>query len=309
MINVRRYQADQINSDLVDRLAGNSLFASYAFSCLWRSLGGRPVFWTAEEEEHTLAVLCGVEFGIRPVVRFQSMPDGCYCRLAVYDLDMPMQVVVKQRLLDALCKAHYSKLYLYDFFGDFADFNPFESRDCRTSLVAITDNNWQPPDKKIQSEIRKAEREGINVQQFDHSRHMENFLSLMNSTETRHGRKPKYPPEFYRALAELAETDDRIQWSYVEHDGCPVASHIDLIEGDMILNWQVFFDKRFSFLKPNQYLLFRTARESSARGLRYLNLGASPDDAPALRAYKDKWGGHSHDYKCYWKRTGLGRLF
>lgn len=309
MIIVRRYQADQISPDLVNRLAGNSLFASYAFCCLWQSLGGRPVFWTAEEDGHTLALLCGVEFGSRPVVRFQSMPDGCYCRLATSDLVSSQRVVVKQKLIEALHSAGYLKLYLYDFFGEFEGFPPFESLDCCTSMVDISDNNWQPPDKKIQSEIRKAEREGINVEQFDRSRHMENFLLLMDSTETRHGRDPKYPPEFYKALAELSETDERVSWSWVEHEGCPAASHINLIEGDMILNWQVFFDKQFSFLKPNQYLLFRAAKDSSVVGVRYLNLGASPDDAPELEAYKEKWGGYSHHYKCYWKKSGLGRLF
>ena len=80
------------------------------------------------------------------------------------------------------------------------------------------------------------------------------------------------------------------------------------VEGDMVINWQVFFDKQFSFLKPNQYMLYYAARYHAEKGIRFLNLGASPEGAESLDSYKKKWGGNEHRYNCNIYSSTIGRL-
>jgi lipid II:glycine glycyltransferase (peptidoglycan interpeptide bridge formation enzyme) len=254
-----------------------------------------------------VAVLTAVEFGRRPVKRFQSMPDGLYARLVSlddsYNLEDAAGLIVR-----ALADGGYAKVFVNDFYGQFNMPTSFAASDYKTTLVDISEARWQPPDKKVRSEIRKAEREGIEVLKFDAGRHFDRFWTLMKNTEERHLRRPKYPPDFFRALADLARHDDRVHWVYVESDGRAAASHIYLIENDMALNWQIYFDRDFTWLKPNQYLLYHTARMLSGRGVRTLNLGASPPTAEGLQTQKRKWGGRTYGYFCYTCQTGLGRL-
>ena len=164
-----------------------------------------------------------------------------------------------------------------------------------------------PADRKLRSKLRKAERENVKIQPFCRESHMKGFMHLMEETERRHGRKPKYSAQFYNALALLQSHDDRIIWLWCEHDGRPVVSHIRLIEGETALCWQVGSDKSLSYLKANQYMLWYLVGELKRRGVRRLNLGASPPGASGLVAYKSKWGGERYDYNCYVYKSWLGQ--
>ena len=55
-------------------------------------------------------------------------------------------------------------------------------------------------------------------------------------------------------------------------------------------------------------MLFEAAKQLSKRGIRFLNLGATPEDAEGVRVYKEKWGGVEYTYHCYIKHSLLGRL-
>jgi lipid II:glycine glycyltransferase (peptidoglycan interpeptide bridge formation enzyme) len=246
---------------------------------------------------------------MRPVKRFQAMPDGCYGQVYFADsITSDERETIAGLFSEVLLQADYVKLFLFDYYKSFVPTPDMEVQLCTTQLVDLAEPDWAPPDKKLRSEIRKAEREGTKVVPFDASAHMNSFLELMKLTEERHQRKPKYPPEFFQALADLSSNDPRVIWTWCEHEGNAVSSHINFIERDMVLNWQVYFDKSYSFLKANQLMLYSLARRTAERGLKYLNLGASPPDADSLSSYKDKWGARTYEYNCYSTRKLLGRL-
>jgi hypothetical protein len=306
-MTVAKVYADDLSESLRTLVDQSALFSSVGFARIWEAVGGRPVYWVVDGEDGTEAVLCGVEFGRGLLRRFQSMPDGCYgsfFRTGKQAADS----VVSAALLEIIVHQGYARTYVYDYYGSFSATPGFDVVTCSTSLVDISSPNWQPPDKTLQSEIRKAEREGVGIIPFDADLHLDAFMRLMIHTDRRHGRRPRYPLEFYRRLARLAHTDGRVLWRVVEHEGELAASHIYFIDRDLVLNWQVCFDKRFSFLKPNQYLLASTARLAASRGIRVLNLGASPEDAETLAAYKKKWGGEEYTYCCLQRRSWLGTL-
>ena len=133
-------------------------------------------------------------------------------------------------------------------------------------------------------------------------------MSLMHRTETRHGRPPKYKPEFYRDLAKLAMTDERVKWLVCEHENALAASHIYLVEGEQLFYWQAFFDKEYAYLKANQFMTYSMVRELAGRGAAVLNTGATPPDAEGLSDYKRKWGGRSYAYPILERRSWIGGL-
>ncbi len=308
-MKLSRYQLEHFDHSIYSSFTDTSFFASAGFLRLWQSIGGRPVVWAAEAESKYIGLLPGIEFGKGPVRRFQAMPDGCYGRI-YFSAETPEdeRQKIAELFSEVLVEAGYAKLFLFDFHGTFVPGADMQTERCSTQLVDISGRDWQPPDKKLQSEIRKSEREGVVIENFDRDRHMPGFLDLMQRTEERHGRGPKYPPEFFKALSDLAAEDPRVIWTWCEHEGEAVSSHISFVDGTMVLNWQVYFDKKFSFLKANQLMLYSLAREMAAKGITTLNLGASPPEADSLSSYKEKWGAQIFKYPCYSRSNLLGRL-
>jgi len=307
-MKVSRYSLSEISWEAIAPLIGDSFFGSVGFANLWRAIGGKPVYWIAEENGALAAVLPGVEFGFAPFKRFYAMPDGCYGRLFFADSHTDNKEAVATSCLDALSKAGYVKTYIYDFYACLPAYRGFVGSNRHTTLVDVSSPGWQPPERNIRQEIRKAVREGIHIEKFNLVRHFSQFLHLVKVSERRIGCKCTFSTEFFKALAALAEEDKRVQWVWSEHNGQVVSSHIFLVEHDNLLFWQMYFEKTLTFLKPNQYVPFVTAKRLAREGVKWLNFGASPENAPGVVFYKKKWGGKPYSYNCYVMRRGLGKF-
>ncbi|MFZ5979123.1 MAG: GNAT family N-acetyltransferase, partial [Candidatus Zixiibacteriota bacterium] len=242
-MQIKRYNPSHLDEAAVRRLDGFSLLTSVGFAGLWTAAGGRPVYWTAEINDRVVAVLPGVEHGRGPLKRFQALPDGLYATIVFTDPGDERRPEIARDMLRAMADYGYMKLHISDYFSYFTKIPEVELLMSRTTLVNIAGRDWTPPDRKIQSEIRKAEREGVAVEAFDVDRHFECFMALMRQTEKRHRRRPKYSPEFFRALAALAKNDDRVIWKYVAVGGEAAAAHIYFVVADTVLNWQIYFNK------------------------------------------------------------------
>ena len=299
------YSINDLSADVTSPLTGCSFFASHGFIDLWTKMGGHGVFWTLENNGEILALLPGVEFGKKGLKRFQAMPDGCYGTVLTSNKNIKEHAGL---ILDGIASAGYHKIYIYDYHNVLPLVVPYQTEICQTHLIDLNDENWLPPDKKLQSEIRKAQREQVEIVRFSFDRHFDKFIKLMKKTEQRHGRTPKYKISFFEALAKLAENDDRICWYWCERDNQAVTSHINFTEKTMALHWQVYFDKSFSFLKANQIMLVKAVRELTSQGVKLFNLGASPTDAAGLLKYKEKYGTREYSYPCLVYKSLLGKL-
>ena len=297
-MEIFRQPLSEIPQGLLEPCIGDSFFASALFAGLWEEKGGAPVVFVARDDDGVAGVIPGVEFGHGFWKRFMSMPDGCYGGVFTDPKHPADQSTTTAELLDAVIARRYLRTFLFDFDGHLpTDDSRFQTMDLVTTLVDIAHPDWVPPDKKIQSQIRKAEREGIELQPMDWAQHGEQFLQLLRMTEVRHQSTCKLPPSFFKRLAEAAQADSRIHWVWCEYQGQGVCSHIYFLERGMLQGWMIIFDKAFSFLKPNQYIRFVTCREMALRGVRLLNLGGTPDNAPGLDYYKRRWGGKDIHYR------------
>ena len=306
MRHLCQHDAGNLPSHAATWLARHTLLGSIEFASLWETLGGKPVCWTVYDDDRPVALFTGVQFGRGRFARFQAMPDGLYSRLqCLEDVNRDESI---RLVMEGLASAGYARIFINDFHNQCGECQGFERSDCATRLVDVSPDDWHPPDSKLRSEIRKALREDTPIRDFSLNRHFGAFLELMNRTEQRHGRHPKYSPDFYRALGKLAMIDQRVRWIVCEQGDRLAASHIYFVENDMLLNWQVFFDKQFSALKPNQLITFSLVNELALRGIRVLNLGSSPDIAVSLADYKAKWGGELYHYPCLSRRSWIGRM-
>lgn len=291
------------------RLAGTSFFASPGFLALWTAQGGRPGAWLAEDAGRVIALLPGVEYGAGAIARFASVPDDCYGGLRLDPGAEDARDAVAGALLEQVVRRGYAKVWVFDFHGTLPRVPAgFATVAAETRLVDISAPGWTPPDRGLLTQVRHAERAGLAVERFDWDRHAGGFLALVRRTAAQQGRRPRHAQAFYRALAELAERDERVVWRWCERDGRPVASHIYFIECGTLQAWQSHHDRRFATLRPNPYIRFTLCRELARRGVGRLNIGATPAGAGGLAAYKARWGGTLVRYPSYVRIGPLGRL-
>ena len=291
-----------------DRLTAGSFFASRGFLDLWRTRGGRPVAWMAEADGAPAAIVPGVEFGRGPLARFVSLPDGCYGGVFADPSVEADRGPITRALFDAIVRRRYAKASVFDYHASAGAHPSFAIERGETLLADISHPDWVPADRKLQSQIRKARRSGVRVEDFDWSRHAPGFLALVHGTARHHGAKPRYARRFYRELAKLAARDERVRWIHCEHDGRPASSHIYFVERDTLQAWQSHFDRSFSFLKANQFIRFTQCREAARRGVRWLNLGSSPAGADGVAYYKARWGGRHVRFATWTRMERLGIL-
>jgi hypothetical protein len=290
------------------QLLAASVLNSPGFLNLWRAMKGEATYWIVSDDDDSVMLATGSVSFNRPLMRtVQFGPDGLYFLPLLSPMSEEKAEQAKEILWATACD-RYQRVYLTDFSSKMNGLTRGKSVRCETLIASIDSAEWMPPDKKLQSEIRKAEREQLVREPFDLDRHFDRFMKLMFQTESRHGRKPKYNEPFFSALAELAMTEPRLDWTVALDDDRMAASHINLFEGGMLINWQVYYDKQFSSLKPNQYLLIDSIRHGFDRGIRRVNFGATPDEAEGVRVYKEKWGGVPRQYEIMIARRGLGWL-
>ena len=307
-MNAYKAQLTDFPVTVLDSLGKDSFFASGTFARLWETKGGCPVVYYLQEGNDIVAYLPGVEFGPWFLRRFMSMPDGCYGGVFCHPDHLAHRAEFTGRLLDKVLSAKYIRTFIFDFDGDIAQDKRFNEIPLQTTLVNISNPDWLPPDKKLQSQIRKAEREGIVVQGMDWLQHGDGFMKLMELSEKRHNRKPAYSGSFFQELYNASVNNPKIHWVWCEYKNQGVCSHIYIIERGVLQGWQIYFDKEFSFLKPNQYIRYTTCRMMAQRGIKWLNLGGTPETAPGLSYYKKRWGGEVISYRGLVNKQGLGLL-
>jgi hypothetical protein len=289
-VNVSRRAFNEVPGDRYRALTGDAFFASPGFADLWRTRDGEPCVWCVEADGRTIAVLPGVEFRRGPLRRFASMPDGCYGGVFVAEEACAERAGCTRALLAALTR-RYAIADVFDFRRATSFAPGYVQKPCEARLITITGPAWVPTDPTLEQQAQKAAREGIRIGRFDPDRHMAGLMRLAEETARVHRCRQRYPRAFFEGLAALARRDTRIVWRWCEHDGAPAASHIYIVEGGMLMAWQSFFDRRYSFLKPNQAIRLAVCREFAAAGGRTLNLGSTPRHATGLAAYKRRWGG------------------
>ncbi|MFH1688508.1 MAG: GNAT family N-acetyltransferase [bacterium] len=307
-MNALVLSSEELSDHRLTKLAAPYLFSSPGFSRLWQHTGGRPAWLGVEDEGRLIAFVPGVEFGLRGLRRWQSMPDGCYGRLFVDTEDTAARRFVAATVMASLAKSRFAKVHLTDYDHSFHPSDDWEELTLSTTLVDIGPPDWMPDDKKMRQQIRAAERRDYRVIPFAPRLHMPAFWSLVEKSSRRQGRSPRYPRSFYEALSQLAAEDDRLRWLWMEVDGQAVASSIFVVEGDQVVHWHIFYDESLSEYQPSKYLPYVAARAFAQSGGRLLNLGATPPNLPGVEEYKRKWGGELYHYRCLIRRRGIGRL-
>jgi len=148
------------------------------------------------------------------------------------------------------------------------------------------DELWKNYRKTLRWEIRKAQRDGIFVQEDSKGEHAEEFLSIYNSTMDRRHASDAYLMD----MAFLSRIHDTLSGNYcyfhAYYNGQIVSSELVLISGD-----STFFFRGGTYAEDlktysNKLLKHEIIQWSKENGKRYYLLGGGNDSEDPLFQYK-----------------------
>lgn len=299
---------EAIPAGLAESLTEFSPYTAPAFVALLKREFGRAGYFVVTADDEPAGAMPVVLRGSGMLTRLQALIDGLPAPVWVSVNHTAMRKEICAELVNAIVREGYLKAHITDFDKTLPESHG-KIVEQQTSLIDISTATGEfPPDKTLRSEIAKTVRDGVQVVPFDRKTQLTEFLALMSATESRHGRAPKYSPQFWADFVELAERDFRFQILCVAHQARLAAAHVFIVDRTTALNWQIYFDKQFASLKPNQAITAFAIEKCKSEGFRYLNLGATPPEATGVLDYKKKWGGSEYRYRTLECRSWLGRL-
>lgn len=291
-----------------NKLTADSFLSSPEFASIWILFGGTPVFLVMEEGRVIHGGMAGVIFGPRYLRRFKSMPDSLY--------GGPF---FSSGLDDSTKHQFFHGFYNYLRSGKFIRVdihNPpeglhlewLEQHIPSTHIIELSGQRYSPPDAKLVSDLRRGQKENLQILPFNNEGYLDDFYRLVLETCRRHRKKPRYSKKFFRQLLQIALNDRRVIWPMVMHDGKIIASHIRFIERSQILCWQSYWDKNYRHVNPNHILLDYVIKYALENQIGEINLGGSPPEAESLIRFKEAWGGKRKEILHYYNTFDLGKI-
>ena len=244
---------------------------------------------------------------------FYSMPYGTYGEVILRKgINETQRDIFNTHLIKYLKRNRFSRIAITDYEGKFAKISePFLSTSpAFTHIIYLNGNDkHDPPDKKINGHVRAGLKADTNEITINDKRHLDAFYKLYLMTGKRHEqRKPLYSKRFFRAILDVLNESDMLHWNALMENGTMVGSCINFIHGDTLFNWQTVSDYSKRHLKPNHVLLTSAINFAIKKGIKKVNLGASPAYAHSLIYYKERWGGIRVNYDVYISDSWIRKL-
>ncbi len=138
-----------------------------------------------------------------------------------------------------------------------------------------------------QRKIRRAEREGLQIEEGRSDSLLDAFYQLQLLTRRRHGLPPQ-PRSWYRNLVDCLGSALTIRVAL--KDKQPIAAIITLCFNDSLVYKYGCSDTQFNNLGGTQLLFWRAIQQAKESNLRWFDLGRSDEDNQGLVTFKDRWG-------------------
>jgi len=245
---------------------------------------------------------------------FYSMPYGTYGEVVLEkEISELQRDIFNTHLIKYLKNNCFSRIAITDFEGKLAKISePFLSSSSVFTHIIHLDkkDKHNPPDKKINGHIKTGLKADTNEIVVKSREHLDAFYQLYLLTGKRHEqRKPLYSKKFFRAILDVLDESNMLHWNALMEDAIMIGSCINFIYRDTLFNWQTVSDYSKRHLKPNHVLLSHAIDLAIEKGIKKVNLGASPAYAQSLIDYKERWGGIRVNYDSYVSDSWPRRLF
>ncbi len=273
------------------------------------------VFLCGYENDYLVAGMPGIVTGRFGFKAFDSMPSATYGGMLLGEgLTEPAKREFLEEVAAYFRRRRYSRITITDFNGALSGWEGLKTQriPCFTHIIALDSLNDFDPHRRVQRDLRAGQKLESSVERIESAQEIDAFYRLYHLTERRHGRKrPQFRRGFFHALFRIMAGSQQLYWVGLMAGGEMIASQLNFIHHDMLINWRVVSDYEKRRYRPNQLLLYDAVKQAAASGVTRINLGASPADAHGLIEYKERWGGDRVEYDILvyrsWFRKLVGR--
>ncbi len=146
--------------------------------------------------------------------------------------------------------------------------------------------------------IKKAIREGVDIEIRDDASAVEEFYKLNSITRKRHG-VPSQPYVFFKNLFKYISSDGRGVVVLAKKDGMVVAASVYLFLRDTAIYKYGASNQEAGALRANNLVMWEAINWLSKRGFKCLSLGRTDQDNPGLLRYKNGWAAEQKTINYY----------
>ncbi len=109
---------------------------------------------------------------------------------------------------------------------------------------------------------------------------------------------------FFQELLERPDTATGVQIWFLDLDGMPIASEVQVLDGEVVYALRSDFDERYGDSSPGTYLQMEILKRLFGSGFRAYNFGVG------VNSYKTRWTEHDEQLTCFrlYNRTFYRRL-
>lgn len=176
----------------------------------------------------------------------------------------------------------------------------WHSRDAwvhRLDLTPEEDALWsQCHNTAIRQAVRRAEREGVEVERGRDERLLSEFYHLLLLTRRKH-KLPPPPRSWFRTV--LSQLGEQAEIRVARLGATPIASVITLSHRERHYYKYSCFDLEYRNYGGTQHLLWDAIVAARRRGAREFDLGRSDLDNEGLLTFKDRWGARRSTLRYY----------
>ena len=231
--------------------------------------------------------------------RLVSLPFSDYC--APLGLDEAFVLELLQRIIDKAV-LFAKKIEIRGPIPDMPDFNTRLYYKRHTlQLSPDPENVMNRIDKRtIRYNIRKAQREGLDIVEANNPKGIEAFQRLHILTRKKHG-IPHQPKSFFMALARNLLAQKRAFLLLAAHDSQVIAASFFMEHQKTIFyKYNVSHPTMLIKFSPNHLLTWKAIERGCRSGFERLDFGRTDPGNQGLMRYKKMWGAEVQDLPyCY----------
>ena len=294
------YEIDPLSDHRWKTLVDTHTFATVFHAIGWlralhRTYGFQPTVLTTNEPGMQLdngIVLCRVRSWLTGD-RLVSLPFSDHCQPLVQESSKLVQLLFRLETHAGRGDCKYVEIRPLEPFDSAIELKVRLSRDesfCMhtLNLRASADDLFKNFHKNsVRSTIRKAQREGIRIEEGTKEPLLEVFYGLLILTRRRH-RVPPQPIEWFRNLLSCFGGAARILVAF--KDNVPVASIFTLAHNKNVVYKYGCSDPRFHNSGATSALIWHAIQAAQNAGFELFDFGRSELSNTGLVSFKDHWG-------------------
>jgi len=152
--------------------------------------------------------------------------------------------------------------------------------------------------RTIKQNIKKAQRNELQVQENNSYESVKDFYRLNCLTRKRHGLPPQ-PFSFFKSISENIFKKGHGFVLLVDYNHTKIAGGMFFHFGDKAIYKYSAMDKKYQYLRPNDLITWKAIERYGEAGNKKFCFGRTETDNEGLRRFKAGWGGEESVIKYY----------